>query len=261
MTAALPLSASLCRVRPAMGSFVALEVAAANEGVAIDAIEAGFAVVRHVEARMHPTRAGSDLAAIRAASAGEPVLIDPWTWEVLALARRINCLSNGAFDPCLPCGPGRIDGLELERPGIAIRRTELHVDLGGIAKGFAVDKAVEAMLTAGADAGIVNAGGDLRVFGAPRRVLVRFGDGRSREITLDEAALAVSSPNASSRPPEHAGYYLRTGAPVQMRPAAVVAPSAAVADALATCALLLGTELDHCLFGQLSAILIGVNVR
>jgi len=100
-----------------------------------------------------------------------------------------------------------------------------------------------------------------RVFGAPRRVLVRFGDGRSREITLDEAALAVSSPNASSRPPEHAGYYLRTGAPVQMRPAAVVAPSAAVADALATCALLLGTELDHCLFGQLSAILIGVNVR
>jgi thiamine biosynthesis lipoprotein ApbE len=41
----------------------------------------------------------------------------------------------------------------------------LIVDLGGIAKGFAVDRAVKALKCAGLASGVVNAGGDLRVFG------------------------------------------------------------------------------------------------
>ena len=55
--------------------------------------------------------------------------------------------------------------LEL-RPGSAVRiRRRLGITLDGIAKGYAVDRAVEALRTAGVTAGVVNAGGDLRVFG------------------------------------------------------------------------------------------------
>ena len=43
------------------------------------------------------------------------------------------------------------------------------VDLGGIAKGFAVDRAVKALRHAGVSSGVVNAGGDLRVFGSSSR--------------------------------------------------------------------------------------------
>jgi thiamine biosynthesis lipoprotein len=43
----------------------------------------------------------------------------------------------------------------------------MRLDLGGIAKGYAVDKAVEAMQTCGAIGGMVDLGGDIRCFGAP----------------------------------------------------------------------------------------------
>jgi thiamine biosynthesis lipoprotein len=239
-----------------MGTFVALEVDAPDEHVAIRAVHAGFAAVRRVDLHMHPSRAGSDLARIHSAAIGEPVPIDTWTWQVLALARHLGTLSGGLFDPCLPGAPGRIEDLELIDPAVAIRHADLHLDLGGIAKGFAVDSAIEAMQHAGAVGGIANAGGDLRAFGVPSDVLLRFGHGAARAITLDNAALAVSDPDGPSHPPEHAGYYLRTGVPRGMRPAAVIASSAALADALATCAIFDRAELDRDLFGPLGAIVI-----
>ena len=53
----------------------------------------------------------------------------------------------------------------LTRRRVRFRRP-LTVDLGGIAKGFAVDKTVEALQARDVSSGIVNAGGDLRVFGS-----------------------------------------------------------------------------------------------
>ncbi|MFW1123225.1 FAD:protein FMN transferase, partial [Vibrio parahaemolyticus] len=65
---------------------------------------------------------------------------------------------------------GRYDGTGADITVIDARRVRLArrvlVDLGGIAKGHAVDRAVAAMIAAGAPCGLVNAGGDLRGFGA-----------------------------------------------------------------------------------------------
>ena len=53
----------------------------------------------------------------------------------------------------------------LEKNSTVRFRQRVIVDLGGIAKGFAVDRAVKALKCAGVRSGVVNAGGDLRVFG------------------------------------------------------------------------------------------------
>jgi hypothetical protein len=76
-------------------------------------------------------------------------------------------------------------------------RRPVTIDLGGIAKGFAVDRAVEALQKAGAISGIVNAGGDLRVFGEhAQEVQIRHPlyPGRTAGmVRLRDRALATSA--------------------------------------------------------------------
>jgi thiamine biosynthesis lipoprotein len=124
------------------------------------------------------------------------------------------------------------------------------LDLGGFAKGYAVDCAVEALMANGCTAGLVNAGGDLRVFGQRNEpVFVRGPGGTLTNIELSDVALAVSDSTAQQRPPEHQGYYVRNSDAETVRVqqatahlfapyAAVVASTATVADALAKCVLL-----------------------
>jgi thiamine biosynthesis lipoprotein len=117
----------------------------------------------------------------------------------------------------------------------------LALDLGGIAKGYAIDIAIEALRAAGCWTGLVNAGGDLRVYGRTEPVMLRYSDGTAAPVTLNDQALAVSDLDVAvaQRPAEHRGYYLRSGGPCPVRRyAAVVAASAAVADALTKCVLL-----------------------
>ncbi len=55
--------------------------------------------------------------------------------------------------------------IELPEPEMVVIRKRVALDLGGIAKGFAVDRAIEQLMAAGCIGGQVNAGGDMRVFG------------------------------------------------------------------------------------------------
>src|SRR4029453_14877878 len=111
-----------------------------------------------------------------------PLEVDPRTFAVLRRARRISRASGGLFDCTVggalvalglrpptvaaPRGHGASwRDVEL-LPGCRVRfRRPLAVDLGGIAKGYAVDQAILALEGAGASAACVNAGGDLRVGG------------------------------------------------------------------------------------------------
>ncbi len=225
------MSSQIRRMRPLLGTFVSISCAAPEPANAQRALEAAFGCFAMVDRCMHPTRAGSDLATIREAPLGHPIQVHPWTWQVLALSRHLNALSRGRFDPCLP-EAGRITQVELPEPDIVVCRAPVAVDLGGIAKGFAVDRAVDALADAGCRSGAVNAGGDLRVFGEPQVVWIRIRDG-AWPITLDERACAVSDPAQGSCPAEHRGYYNRaTATPINARAAVVVAPTAALADGL-----------------------------
>jgi FAD:protein FMN transferase len=227
------------RLRPAMGSLLAIEACARSHREALDGIEAAYAVVGLLEKRLHPHGPGSELAPISGARLEVPQQVERDLWELLALAKRIHALSAGAFDPCLPQRPGTLGDIELLANHRVICHARLALDLGGVAKGYAVDAAVAALCAHGCTAGLVNAGGDLRAFGAAQTVLVRTADGTCLPLELADAALAVSDLCAQGRPSEHQGYYVRgSGAAAGADHAAVIAADAATADALTKCVLL-----------------------
>ena len=188
---------------------------------------------------MHPTRTGSDLLALRQGRLGVPLTVHPWTWEVLTLSRRLNQASNGAFDPCLPEAPGHFADLEFTAAQSVIPHQPMHIDLGGVAKGYAVDRALLALRAAGCRGGLVNAGGDLAVFGNHSHTIVIRGQGVSDSvIELDNAALATSDVRGAARPAEHRGYYHgANGREISAGKVSVKAPSAAIADGLTKCLL------------------------
>jgi thiamine biosynthesis lipoprotein len=232
------------RLRPLLGTFVSIEARADGEIIELAAIDEAFAAIERVGALLHPT-SGSDLRRLRAARIGEPVQVEPWTYAVLRACRELHAQSGGLFDPCLPAWPGRMQDLELDDGGAQIvKRADFALDLGGIAKGFAVDRAIEALRPLGCTSGLVNAGGDVRAFGTmSREIVLRLPFGRAHALQLDDEAVAVSEPKSERSPAEHRGFYRGdTGEQVIGRWVAVIAPTATLADGLAKCAMLCSPE-------------------
>jgi FAD:protein FMN transferase len=231
------------RLRIALGTWVAIEAMALRPEDEPPAIEAAYAAIGAVDAHMHPTRPGSDLAEINAAPLHTAVEVQPDTWHLLQLAQRLYALTGGVFDPCLPGHPGRLSDVEIgsedEEEPTVICHAPVHLDLGGIAKGHAIDRAVATLSAMGCRSGLVNAGGDLRVFGDRKETVLLRRGADFYPMDLHNAALAVSDLDATERPQEHQGYYSRVSlGRTAPRYAAVVAQEAAIADALTKCVLL-----------------------
>ena len=240
------------RVRAALGTFVSIEAAATAETGELAAINGAFAAIEKVGALLHPT-SGSDLRRLRSARIGEPVDVDSWTHEILRTCRELHAESGGIFDPCLPAWPGRMRDIEIEEGRARIaKRADVALDLGGIAKGFAVDRAIEALRSLGCGSGLVNAGGDARAFGPPpREILLRLPFGRAYALRLGDEAVAVSEPKSERSPAEHRGFYRGdTGEPVAGRWVAVTAPTATLADGLSKCAVLCPPEAASALLAR-----------
>jgi FAD:protein FMN transferase len=253
-----PVSRS--RLRVAMGTFVAIEAEGRHDSLALQGIEAAFDAILTVQQLMHPLR-GTDLAAIAGCPAGVPLKVHRWTWEVLDLCQRLHHASLGIFDPCLVERPGRMADLQLLPGDALIAHAPMRIDLGGIAKGYAVDRAVDALRAAGCGGGLVNAGGDLAVFGRHGRSIVcSAADADGIVIQLHDAALASSdaccsgSLQARRRPAEHRGYYDGRGRhAIVSGNATVMAARAAVADGLTKCLLAAQRELRAALLETFDA--------
>ncbi|MBE0566840.1 MAG: FAD:protein FMN transferase, partial [Krumholzibacteria bacterium] len=132
---------------------------------------------------------------------------------------------------------------------IAFARPGVALDLGGIAKGHALDAARAAMTAAGATAGLLDLGGNLLVFGAgPGEVgIVAPDDPQAVVATVTVTGGAVATSGQYERYVEDGegrwGHILdpRRGLPVPAEGSVtVVAPSGELADALATAAFVLG---------------------
>lgn len=167
-------------MQPWLGTFV--EVGAEGGMVAGRAIQAAFDAISTVHELMSFHDPDSDLSRLNNAK-GQPVALHPLSVTMLRLARGFmrasqsgfNCTVGGALErldvlpvlrtvATLECGKAD-DIVILGRTSARLRRP-VHITLDGIAKGFAVDRAVRALQAHGAISGWVNAGGDLRVFGA-----------------------------------------------------------------------------------------------
>jgi thiamine biosynthesis lipoprotein len=242
------------RCQPLLGTFVEIT---AEDGAAIDA---GFAAIARVHRLMSFHAEDSDLARLRREPAGMAVAIAPETADVLRLALELYHESGGVFDVAvgarlvrsgfLPCpdgvDPAACDGtsadLEVTGDGRAVCHRPLLIDLGGIAKGFAVDRAVAAMRAAGARGGLVNAGGDMRAFG-PRAFVVeiRRADGRIQQNTILRGRALASTDNGGTRRRRWGRLvtpHIRFGRAIRSHGVtSVVAPDCATADALTKVAL------------------------
>lgn len=264
--------------RTLLGTFVTVAVDSAADPANADVLlDMAFGVIGHVHARMSFHDPGSDLARLNKAAAGEIVHVDAETFAVLRLAGDIARASEGVFDVTvapalvaagrLPVPPGpaadpaaRWTDLVLESPDRVRVLRHLWLDLGGIAKGHAVDLAAEALREAGVTAFRINAGGDLRVGGGePQPVVLAVPelDAAARPvIELCEGSLAssavVAGPAAAGAATAGAAAHLdgRTRkAAGHGRFVSVVAPQCALADALTKVVLALGPAASPILAG------------
>lgn len=236
------------------------------------------AELRRVEALMSTWIEESEVSRLNAAPADQPVALSADSLEVLQVARQLFEQTEGAFD--VTCSPlierWRLAGHEGELPSeedLAERRQESDwslielsgqgarksrntacVDLSGIAKGYAIDQALSVMRNRGAVGGLVEVGGDLRVFGVspegeswPIGIRSPFEDRAWGEMMLNDAAVCTSGDYARFVEIDGQRYSEvidpRTGRPaVAASSVTVVAGDAMSADAWATALTVLGPE-------------------
>jgi thiamine biosynthesis lipoprotein len=218
-------------------------------------LAAAFAAVARVHAALSLHDAQSELSRVNRYAAAAVQQISPDLRVVLCCALELAARSEGAFDPTVG---GHLAALGFLPPQSQAARDAtwrdvrvthesvrfarpLVLDFGGIAKGYAVDCAVDALRQHGIVVGRVNAGGDLRVFGN-RSQLVHVRTGGPQGILLPlasvaERAVATSAYGGQRR--RIGGRWAtpliepRGGLPMMStRTVSVVAPTCMVADAL-----------------------------
>ena len=190
-----------------------------------DALEQAFGVIEQVQRLMSMHDAKSDVSRLHEAPVDIEVAVHPWTGEVLALAARLAMQTGGLFD--VARGSGKWSSRGTNGQSCAVRHAaSCQLDLGGIAKGWAVDQAIETVLASGVSAVWVNAGGDLRCHGVTVPVVLRdeLTGGVRPWLHLSDGAVATSWFADGGR----VSLYGRQGA----SHVSVAAPLCAVADAL-----------------------------
>jgi thiamine biosynthesis lipoprotein len=170
------------RAQPWLGTLVSIRVHGLAERAAHGAIDAAFEEIATVHRLMSFHDADSDVSRLNRDGVRRPMTVHSYTFKVLQEAIRFSACSNGCFDISVgaelvnwkllppPAGAehapqGSWRDVELLAENQVIYHRPLWIDLGGIAKGFAVDRATECLRAHGALQTVVNAGGDLRVQG------------------------------------------------------------------------------------------------
>jgi len=260
----------------AMGSQCVIRIDAMAQPEAGKVSGLAEAEVRRIEARYSRFRDDSDLARInRVAQAGGSVVVDDETAALIGYAFSCFARSDGAFDitsgllravwdfsrPSLPDPQAvasllpriGLDKVVLSGSRLTFTRTGMELDLGGLGKEYAADRAAELCLALGARHGFVNLGGDIRVIGPKPdgsgwRVGIRDPvrpDGEVAGFVLSGGALATSG--SYERFIDIGGRRFchlldpRTGCPVRgLWSASVVAERCLPAGSLATTAMLKG---------------------
>ncbi len=174
-----------------MGTLVSITAVASTDATAQAAITAGFHEIKRLERLLSTWRADSELSRVNAAAGAEPVAVSPETLELVLRALDIARMTDGGFN--IAIGPAVEAWSVTERQHVpseaelqalkslvdwsSIRIDErartiflpqrgMRLDVGGIGKGYAADRAAEAMKRAGARAGVVALSGDIKAFGA-----------------------------------------------------------------------------------------------
>jgi thiamine biosynthesis lipoprotein len=240
----------LRRARPLLGTLVTIGLLTEKQNLAHQACESAFEVIETIQTLMSAHQASSDLAKISNAQAGETIQVHPWTHEVIGLAQYWFQQSGGAFDPCMaarqlkrpgltPHAQGSLHDLNLlPHHAVEIKRPVM-LDFGGIAKGYAVDKAVQLLQALGMTDGMLDAGGDMRAWGQGHSVCeIRHAQLKLRDRRLKKHLRLHNQSIATSVSAPLNSEFVQTAARRRTwRSATVLAPDCVTADALTKWAL------------------------
>jgi thiamine biosynthesis lipoprotein len=181
--------------RLVMGTFARVVVVAKDAKTAQKCIEAAFAEIDNVDNLMSDYKNDSEIGIVNTNAAEKPIQVGEATFEVLQRSVEFSKLTDGAFD--ITVGPlvdlfraaketniapsrEQIDNakskvgyeklvLDPNKRTAKFTAEGMRLDLGGIAKGYGIDKAIEAMQKNGAIGAMVDIGGDVRCFGIPAK--------------------------------------------------------------------------------------------
>lgn len=265
-----------------MGSVASFDVVAPSEREAHAAINRAVEIFHDLDAKLSMYRADSEVAALEKAAGVEPVVISADTEEVLRQSQRIGRATHGRFDvtiePLMREWGFRDDpNVPVTRPADAeLRRFQslvdhqkllieeeraylqhpgMALDLGGIAGGYALDRAIDTMKSMDITAALINFSGDIHCFGAPAKNepwTVHLVDPATREpqeeaLPLQNEALSTSGAYQNrrrNRTGQSWGHLLHPDLGTPTEPIGSVTtlhPSALEADAWST-ALYLGAD-------------------
>ncbi|GAB3628879.1 ApbE-like lipoprotein [Pandoraea terrae] len=246
------------RAKPLLGTLVDIAVRAEDAQHAQRALASAFAELATVHRLMSFHDSESDVSRINRAAVGAPTRVDSRTAEVLRAARCLSVESQGVFDctvarelvqsGLLPAAAQNVVPLSGDTPAdpwslegdLVVKSMDCLIDLGGIAKGYAVDRATAVLAQYGVADALVNAGGDLRHHGeTPATIHLRdpADPGRIGSATsLLNAALASSATSGLNAKGTSAVSALIDGVTRLPLPlgegASIIAPSCMMADAL-----------------------------
>jgi thiamine biosynthesis lipoprotein len=283
-----------------MGTKVSVELWEADESAANTAGNAVMAEMRRIDALMSPYIETSELYRVNARASIAPVKVSSELLKVIEKAQFYSRLSGGAFDvsfssvgqfydyragskpdqqqlkASLPAVNYKSIRLDRNNSTVTFLKPGMNIDLGGIAKGYAVDLAIDKLTELGVESAIVTAGGDSRILGDRRGTPWMMGIRHPRKkgefaikIPLENTAISTSG--------DYERFFMEgdkrihhilnpdTGKPAKhIQSVTVITPRAIDSDALSTTVFVLGVEKGLKLINRLDgvdAMIISANGR
>ncbi len=265
------------RARVLMGTTCTVTVEAADSAAGVAAANAALDEIARLEQVMSSWRSDSELSQLNAGGAETRLACSADLYAVIDSAFAIARATGGAFDPTVEPlirawdlrGEGHVPSeseladaralvgwpmvqLEARLRTVRFQRPGMGLDLGGIGKGFALDRAVDELRGRGVKRALINLGGEVAAFsdGDPWRVQVADPSDRLRPLAglmVRQAAVSTSGQQERgfSFERRHYGHVLdpRRGLPLETRATVtVVCASATRADGLSTALLVMGRD-------------------
>lgn len=279
---------------PLMGNKFELTVISDDETWALDRIDAGIAEIGRIERLLTTFSDDSETSLINRNAGLVPVEVSSETFELIERSVRISRLTQGAFDITygsidkrlwnFDVGMTELPDMETakrmvrlinykniildgKRRTVFLKEKGMRIGFGGIGKGYAAEQAKKIMQAMGVKNGIVNASGDLAVWGhqpdgSPWTIGIVDPNMRDRVFSymkLTDMAIATSG-NYEKYATVGGKRYShtinpRTGLPVTgIKSVTILCPNAEFADAIATPVMIMGTRAGLDLIDQLKDV-------
>lgn len=273
-----------------MGTKVSVQLWHQDKSQGEAAVQAVMEEFRRLDKKLSPYIEHSELALVNRMAASEPVVISEEFYRLLETSHVYSELTKGAFDITFASIGHRYDYRKGVKPSdstidtalplidyrnirlaaanrtVTFEKPGVRIDLGGIAKGYAVDRGIELLQQRGIGHALISAGGDSRLLGDHRGRPWHIGIQAPRDKERMAAMLPLVD-NAISTSGDYERFFERDGVSYHhiispktgrsagtLQSVTIIGPNATRTDALSTSVFVLGAEKGMALVNRLEDI-------